>query len=52
MFLAADPSVATVSGGYFDNKKPVAVRHSFNTPDNVRRLWEATEELVGVGLLD
>jgi len=52
VFLAADPSVATVSGGYFDNKKPVAVRHSFNTPDNVRQLWEATEELVGVGFLD
>jgi retinol dehydrogenase-12 len=52
VFLATDPSVANVSGGYFDNKKPVAVGHSFNTPDNVRRLWEATEELVGVAFLD
>jgi retinol dehydrogenase-12 len=51
VFLATDPSVAGISGGYFDNKKPVAVSHSFNTPENVRRLWQATEELVGVGLL-
>lgn len=52
VFLATDSSVASVSGGYFSDKKAVAVRHSFNTPDNVRWLWEATEELVGVGFLD
>jgi NAD(P)-dependent dehydrogenase (short-subunit alcohol dehydrogenase family) len=52
VFLATDPSVAAVSGGYFDNCKPVAVRHSFTTAENARRLWAATEELVGVGFLD
>ncbi|MDO7876704.1 SDR family NAD(P)-dependent oxidoreductase [Hymenobacter sp. ASUV-10] len=51
IYLATDARVADVSGGYFSDKKPVAVRHSFNTPANVRQLWEATEELVGVGLL-
>ena len=31
-FLAADPSVAMTSGGYFDNCQPKAVKSQFNTP--------------------
>jgi NAD(P)-dependent dehydrogenase (short-subunit alcohol dehydrogenase family) len=52
IFLATDSSVATISGGYFDAKKAAAVRHSFNTPENARRLWEETERLTGVQFLD
>ncbi|MGI4870077.1 MAG: SDR family oxidoreductase [Janthinobacterium lividum] len=47
IFLAADPSVAKTSGGYFNKKKPVPVKNSFNTPTNNQRLWELTEQLVG-----
>jgi len=51
IFLAADPSVATTSGGYFDKKKPLAVKHAFNTPANTQRLWEISEALTGTQFL-
>ena len=51
IFLASDPSVARVSGGFFDKKKPVPVKSSFNTPANSRRLWELSEELTGTTFL-
>lgn len=51
IFLAADPSVATTSGGYFDKKKPLAVKHDFNTPANAQRLWEISEALTGTQFL-
>ncbi len=47
IFLASDPSVARVSGGFFDKKKAVPVKSSFNTPANSQRLWELSEELTG-----
>lgn len=52
IFLAADPAVAQISGGYFAKKKPASVKHAFNTPANGRRLWELSEELVGEKWLD
>ncbi len=52
VFLASDPVVAGVSGGYFEKSRPVAVKQAFNTPDNARRLWEMSEELVGEKWLD
>ena len=51
IFLASDPSVAAVSGGFFDKKKPVPVKSDFNTPENSRRLWELSEELTGTSFL-
>ena len=51
IFLASAPEVATTSGGYFDKKKAQAVKNSFNTPDNARRLWEMSEELTGTSFL-
>jgi len=52
IFLAADPSVAQISGGYYVKQKPKAVKHSFNTLENARKLWQRTEELTGAQLLD
>lgn len=51
VFLAADPSIATTSGGYFDKKKPLAVKHDFNTPANAQQLWEISEALTGTQFL-
>lgn len=46
IFLATDPSVASVSGGHFDKKKAVPVKSPYNTPENARRLWQESERLV------
>ena len=51
IFLASAPEVATTSGGYFDKKKAQAVKNSFNTPDNARRLWDMSEALTGTSFL-
>ena len=51
IFLASAPEVASISGGYFDKKKAQAVKNSFNTPDNARRLWEMSEGLTGTSFL-
>ena len=52
VFLATDAQVGTSSGGYYNKCRPEAVRSSFNTPDNNRRLWEMSEELTGTRFLD
>lgn len=52
IFLAADPAVAQVNGGYFDKCRPAPVQHSFNTAANAQRLWELSEELVREKWLD
>ena len=52
IFLAADPSVANISGGYFSKKKVEPVKSSFNTPANNRRLWELSEQLTSTQFLD
>ncbi|OUJ70912.1 hypothetical protein BXP70_23300 [Hymenobacter crusticola] len=52
LFLAADPSVAQISGGYYVKKKPEAVKHPFSTLANARQLWQHTEELTGAQFLD
>ena len=51
IFLASAPEVATVSGGYFVKKKPVPVRHAFNTPEHARQLWELSEQLTATSFL-
>jgi len=52
IFLAADPAVANVSGGYYDKKQTKAVKHSFNTPENAKRLWAISEQLTDTQFLD
>ena len=52
VFLASDPAVASTSGGYFDKKKAVAVKSSFNTNANARQLWSLSEQLTGTSFLD
>ncbi len=51
IFLAADPSVAAVSGGFYSKKKPEPVKSSFNTLANSQRLWVMSEELTGTKFL-
>ncbi|OGX89885.1 SDR family oxidoreductase [Hymenobacter coccineus] len=52
IFLASDPSVATVSGGYYSKKKPEPVKSSFNTLANSQRLWKMSEDLTKTEFLD
>jgi NAD(P)-dependent dehydrogenase (short-subunit alcohol dehydrogenase family) len=52
IFLVSDPSVASVSGGYYSKKKPEPVKSSFNTLANSQRLWQMSEELTGTKFLD
>jgi len=52
IFLASGASVADTSGGYFDKKKTKAVKHSFNTPENAKHLWEISEQLTDTQFLD
>jgi retinol dehydrogenase-12 len=51
IFLATDAKVGAISGGYFSKKKAEAVKSSFNTPANNRRLWELSEQLTGTQFL-
>jgi NAD(P)-dependent dehydrogenase (short-subunit alcohol dehydrogenase family) len=52
IFLAIDPSVENVSGGFFSKKKPEPVKSSFNTPANNKKLWEISEKLTETNFLD
>lgn len=52
LFLATDPSVASISGGFFSKKKPEPVKSSFNTPANNKKLWEISEALTDTKFLD
>ena len=52
IFLASAPEIQSVSGGYFAKKKPVPVRHSFNTPEHARQLWTLSEQLTEIRFLD
>jgi len=47
IYLATAPQVADISGGYFAKKKPEPVKSEFNTPENVRQLWQLSEQMVG-----
>ena len=52
VFLASSPSVAHISGGYYNKKKPVPVKSKFNTAANNQRLWTMSEQLTGTKFLD
>ena len=46
--LAADPSLATSTGGYYANSKPKKPSRTARDVDRQRRLWELSEELLGL----
>jgi len=47
--LAASPSVADVTGLYFQDERPVPLTHPIATDDEAaRRLWEISERAVGL----
>lgn len=52
IFLATDPRMGSISGGLFDKKEAVPVKHAFNTPAHAQQLWELSEELTGTRFLD
>ena len=47
IYLAADPSVAGVSGRYFARREPVDTIEASYDRDLQRGLWEATAEIAG-----
>ncbi|MBV8461867.1 MAG: SDR family oxidoreductase [Acidimicrobiales bacterium] len=48
VYLASSPDVAGVSGEYFVDCKPKQPRAWAQDPDAARRLWQVSEELVGL----
>lgn len=48
VYLASSPDVAQVSGEYFAKCKPKAPKPAARDADAARRLWEISEELVGL----
>ncbi|MGI4835290.1 MAG: SDR family NAD(P)-dependent oxidoreductase [Janthinobacterium lividum] len=52
IFLATDAQAGTSSGGFYDKRKPVAVKSQFNTAANNQRLWELSEQLTSTNFLN
>ncbi len=48
IYLASAPEVADVSGAYFVKSKPARTSPQANDADAARRLWEISEQLVGL----
>lgn len=48
IYLCASPDVADVSGKYFDNKQVKSPSEEAQDPQVAQRLWELSEELVGL----
>jgi NAD(P)-dependent dehydrogenase (short-subunit alcohol dehydrogenase family) len=48
VYLASSPEVETVSGKYYYEMKPVRSSRSSYDREAARRLWEVSEELVGI----
>ncbi len=48
MYLASSPDVEGVSGQYFVKCKPRQPRRWAQDPEAARRLWQVSEELVGL----
>jgi len=49
VYLASSPEVEGVSGEYFVKCKPKQPRRWARDPEAARRLWQVSEELVGIG---
>jgi NAD(P)-dependent dehydrogenase (short-subunit alcohol dehydrogenase family) len=48
VYLASDPAVAGISGEYFVKCKPKQPKPQARDPEAARRLWQVSEELVGL----
>jgi len=46
VYLACSEEVAGVSGHYFSKQKPVEVTSRYNTLQNQKQLWAATQEIL------
>ena len=51
LYLATSPDVASVTGKYFIDEKPVESSAASRDPEAARRLWDLSERLVGDGEL-
>lgn len=50
VYLATSPEVATVTGQYFQDERPVSLTAPLATDDDAaRRLWEVSARAVGIG---
>lgn len=49
VYLASDPAVAAVTGGYFLDSTPVSPSPDATNDESARRLWELSERMVGLG---
>ena len=49
LYLATDPAVAGVTGEYFIDNRPVPPTPAATDDDSARRLWQLSEEMVGMG---
>lgn len=49
VYLAASPEVASVSGGYFIDERPVPLPVAARDDEAARRLWEISARMVGLG---
>jgi NAD(P)-dependent dehydrogenase (short-subunit alcohol dehydrogenase family) len=48
IYLASSPEVASVSGKYFEGKRPIASSRESHDEAAARRLWEVSERLTGL----
>ena len=49
LYLATDPAMAGVSGGYYGDRKPILVPPQARDPEINRRVWEISARLTGLG---
>jgi hypothetical protein len=48
IYLASSPEVESVSGKYFERKKPIASSRASYDEASARRLWEVSARLTGL----
>ncbi|HEX8829939.1 MAG TPA: SDR family NAD(P)-dependent oxidoreductase, partial [Longimicrobium sp.] len=49
VYLATSPEVATVTGQYFVDERPIPLTPAATDDEAARRLWEISERAVGLG---
>jgi len=49
VWLAADPAAAAFTGEYFIDARPVPRSPAATDDEAARRLWELSEQMVGIG---
>ena len=50
LYLATDPAMASVSGGYYGDRKPLSIPAQARDPALNRRVWELSARLTGLGM--